>query len=74
MAVAVGRVRSCPLLHLRLVVLSHNTVRGAAGGALLCAELAVAGGFVADAGAGGAGGSGGFGRGEGGGAGQAAAG
>ncbi len=42
MAVAVGRVRPCPLLHLRFVVLSHNTVRGAAGGALLCAELAVA--------------------------------
>jgi len=45
MAVAVGRVRFCPLLHLRFVVLSHNTVRGAAGGALLCAELAVARGF-----------------------------
>jgi aspartate-semialdehyde dehydrogenase len=46
MGVAVGRVRPCPLLHLRLVVLSHNTVRGAAGGALLCAELAAARGFV----------------------------
>jgi len=38
MSVVVGRVRPCPVLTLRLVVLSHNMVRGAAGGALLNAE------------------------------------
>jgi len=42
MAVAVGRLRPCPLLGWKFVTTSHNTVRGAAGGALLCAELAVA--------------------------------
>jgi len=38
MGVVVGRVRTCPVLTLRLVVLSHNMVRGAAGGTLLNAE------------------------------------
>jgi len=47
MTVTVGRVRPCPLLHLRLVLLSHNTVRGAAGAALQNAELLVARGMVA---------------------------
>jgi aspartate-semialdehyde dehydrogenase len=47
MAVSVGRIRPCPVLDLRLVLLSHNTVRGAAGGALLVAEQAVAMGLVA---------------------------
>jgi aspartate-semialdehyde dehydrogenase len=42
MSVVVGRVRLCPVLTLRLVVLSHNMVRGAAGGALLNAELLAA--------------------------------
>jgi len=46
MAVPVGRVRDCPLFSLRYVLLSHNTLRGAAGGALLTAELAVAEGRV----------------------------
>lgn len=46
MAISVGRIRPCPLLGLRYVVLSHNTVRGAAGGALLAAELATAHGRV----------------------------
>jgi aspartate-semialdehyde dehydrogenase len=46
MAASVGRVRACPLLDLRLVALSHNTIRGAAGGALLNAELLVASGVV----------------------------
>lgn len=46
MSAVVGRVRECPLLDLRLVVLSHNTIRGAAGGALLNAELLVAAGIV----------------------------
>jgi aspartate-semialdehyde dehydrogenase len=46
MSAVVGRVRECPLLDLRLVALSHNTIRGAAGGALLNAELLVASGVV----------------------------
>jgi aspartate-semialdehyde dehydrogenase len=39
MQVGVGRVRACPVLGLKFVVLSHNTIRGAAGGAILNAEL-----------------------------------
>jgi aspartate-semialdehyde dehydrogenase len=39
MTVSVGRVRACPLLDVRFVVLVHNTVRGAAGAAILNAEL-----------------------------------
>jgi aspartate-semialdehyde dehydrogenase len=46
MAVSVGRVRSCPLLDLRLVSVSHNTLRGAASGSVLNAELLVAEGYV----------------------------
>lgn len=46
MTVVVGRIRSCPLLTLRFVVLSHNTIRGAAGGTLLNAELLAARGFL----------------------------
>ncbi len=42
MAVSVGRVRPCPLFHYKFVVLGHNTVRGAAGGAIHNAELLVA--------------------------------
>jgi aspartate-semialdehyde dehydrogenase len=47
MSAVIGRVRECPVLDLRLVALSHNTIRGAAGGALLNAELLVATGVVA---------------------------
>ena len=39
MAVSVGRLRPCPVLDLRLVALVHNTIRGAAGAAILNAEL-----------------------------------
>ena len=46
MAVVVGRLRPCPVTTLRFVVLSHNTVRGAAGGALLNAELLAASGML----------------------------
>ena len=46
MAVTVGRVRACPVLDLRLVVLGHNTVRGAAGQGVQIAELLVAEGRV----------------------------
>jgi aspartate-semialdehyde dehydrogenase len=47
MTVTVGRLRPCPVLDLRLVLLSHNTVRGAAGAAVQNAELAVVEGWVA---------------------------
>lgn len=50
MTVTVGRVRPCPILDLRLALLSHNTVRGAAGAAIQNAELAVASGLVPGAG------------------------
>lgn len=39
MAVTIGRLRECRLFDFKFEVLSHNTVRGAAGGAILCAEL-----------------------------------
>jgi aspartate-semialdehyde dehydrogenase len=39
MATVVGRVRPCPILDYKLVALAHNTIRGAAGGSLLNAEL-----------------------------------
>ena len=45
MAAVVGRVRQCPLLDVKLTLLSHNLVRGAAGAALLNAELLAARGF-----------------------------
>jgi aspartate-semialdehyde dehydrogenase len=43
MAVAVGRVREDAVLDLRLVAMGHNTIRGAAGGSVLNAELLLAG-------------------------------
>jgi aspartate-semialdehyde dehydrogenase len=46
MAVTVGRLRPCPVLDLRLVVLGHNTVRGAAGQGVQIAELLVAEGRI----------------------------
>jgi len=46
MAVTIGRIRPCPVLDFKFVVLSHNTVRGAAGGAILNAELLVAQGWL----------------------------
>jgi aspartate-semialdehyde dehydrogenase len=45
MAVTVGRLRECDIFDYRFVGLSHNTVRGAAGGAILMAELLKAKGF-----------------------------
>ncbi len=47
MAAVVGRVRRCPVLTLRFELLSHNTLRGAAGGTLLNAELLAARGMLA---------------------------
>jgi len=39
MAAFVGRLRKCPALDWKFVALGHNTVRGAAGAAVLNAEL-----------------------------------
>jgi aspartate-semialdehyde dehydrogenase len=39
MASVVGRVRPCPILGVKYVLLGHNTVRGAAGASILNAEL-----------------------------------
>jgi aspartate-semialdehyde dehydrogenase len=47
MAASVGRLRPCTLLDWKFTVLSHNTIRGAAGAALLNAELLVALGKLA---------------------------
>ncbi len=46
MAVSIGRLRPCPVLGLRFVALVHNTVRGAAGGAILNAEFLYEKGFL----------------------------
>ncbi len=46
MSVHVGRLRACPVLGLKASVLGHNTERGAAGGSVLNAELAVARGLL----------------------------
>lgn len=46
MTTVVGRVRPDPLFHLKMVVLSHNTIRGAAGGSVYNAEVAVREGLV----------------------------
>ena len=46
MSVTVGRVRPCPILDVRFVVLGHNTVRGAAGGSIHNAELLMAQGLL----------------------------
>jgi len=46
MAVTVGRLRECPVFDYKFVALSHNTVRGAAGGGILNAELAYKKGYL----------------------------
>jgi len=45
MAAVVGRVRDCPLLDVKLTLLSHNLLRGAAGAAMLNAELLASRGY-----------------------------
>jgi aspartate-semialdehyde dehydrogenase len=45
MAVSVGRIRPCKVTHAKFVALGHNTVRGAAGAAILNAELMSADGL-----------------------------
>ena len=46
MPVHCGRVRRCPILGYKLIAMGHNVVRGAAGAALLNAELMVARGIA----------------------------
>jgi aspartate-semialdehyde dehydrogenase len=46
MAITIGRLRECPVQDYRFVALSHNTIRGAAGGAILGAELIMAKGYL----------------------------
>ncbi len=48
MAITVGRVRPCPVMGIKCVALGHNTVRGAAGAAILNAELMLAEGLLGD--------------------------
>jgi aspartate-semialdehyde dehydrogenase len=46
MSVAIGRLREDTLFDFKFVILSHNTVRGAAGGTILIAELMKANGYL----------------------------
>lgn len=46
MGISVGRIREDKVYDFKFVGLSHNTVRGAAGGAVLCAELLKAQGYI----------------------------
>ena len=46
MATVIGRVRPCPALQFKYTALSHNTIRGAAGAALLNAELMKSEGYL----------------------------
>jgi aspartate-semialdehyde dehydrogenase len=46
MAVSIGRIRPCNVFDLRFTALSHNTVRGAAGGGILNAELLKSKGYL----------------------------
>lgn len=49
MATAVGRVRECPVFHYKFVSLAHNVLRGAAGAAVLNAELMHSEGLLREA-------------------------
>lgn len=46
MTTVIGRLRPDPLLHYKMVILSHNTIRGAAGGSIYNAELLYKQGFL----------------------------
>ena len=46
MATSVGRLRPCEVLDVRFIALAHNTIRGAAGGSVLNAELMAAQGLL----------------------------
>ena len=46
MGVSIGRLREDSMYDYKFIGLSHNTLRGAAGGALLCAEYLTAKKFI----------------------------
>ncbi len=46
MSIAVGRLREDPIMQWKFIALSHNTIRGAAGGGILTAELLTKTGFI----------------------------
>ena len=46
MTVSIGRLRPCPVLHHKFIALGHNTIRGAAGAAILNGELMAATGLL----------------------------
>ncbi len=46
MTVTLGRLRPCPILTYKFVLLGHNTIRGAAGGSILNAELCLSKGII----------------------------
>ena len=47
MGISIGRLREDSIYDFKFIGLSHNTVRGAAGGAILCAETLKAKGYIA---------------------------
>ena len=46
MGISLGRLRADSVFDYKFIGLSHNTLRGAAGGAVLCAELLTAQGYI----------------------------
>lgn len=46
MGISIGRLREDSMFDYKFIGLSHNTVRGAAGGAVLCAEALTARGYI----------------------------
>ncbi|PYR21345.1 MAG: aspartate-semialdehyde dehydrogenase, partial [Acidobacteria bacterium] len=46
MRISIGRLRRCPVLDYKFIALGHNTIRGAAGAAILNAELMRSEGLV----------------------------
>jgi len=46
MGISIGRLREDSIYDYKFIGLSHNTVRGAAGGAVLCAEALAAKGYI----------------------------
>ncbi len=46
MTTTIGRLRRCPILSYKFVTLAHNTIRGAAGGSVLNAELCLSKGLI----------------------------
>ena len=47
MSTCIGRIRSCPVFDIKMVIMGHNTVRGAAGAAILNAETLLKKGYLA---------------------------